>query len=114
MADVRQRGKAAAVIFDTADRNAAEADTVVAATAADQTISLRKAFRPLISERDLQCAVDRLRPGIGEENAVERRRKEGLEAFGELERKRMTELERGRIVEHPCFPADGIDNPISA
>ena len=53
-----------AVAGDAADRDAAEADAVIAALAADQPGARAFAPRAVIGERDLQRGLDRLRAGI--------------------------------------------------
>ncbi len=66
-------GERAAVVDHAADRHAAEADAVIAALAADQARARALADGALIGQRDLQRGIDRLRTGIGEEDAVEAR-----------------------------------------
>src|SRR5580700_7988575 len=67
----QQRAEMLAVTDDAADRNAAEADAVIAALAADQPGARGLPAHIMISERDLERGVDRLGAGIAEEHAVE-------------------------------------------
>ena len=66
-----QRAELLAVGDHAADRDAAEADAVIAALAADQPHARGVAAHVVIGERDLQRGVDRLRAGIAEEHMVE-------------------------------------------
>src|ERR1700735_5096591 len=84
---------------DAADRNAAEADAVVAALAADQAGARRLATHIVIGERDFERRVDRLGTGIAEEHPVEIARRQRRHAAREFERLRMSELKRRRIIE---------------
>src|SRR5262249_19639053 len=56
-----QRTKPFAVVGDAADRGAAEIDAVIATFAADQARLRGVALCPVISERDLERGLDRLR-----------------------------------------------------
>ena len=56
-----QRAEIFAVGDNTADRDAAEADAVVAALASDQAGARAFATHMVIGERDLERGVDRLR-----------------------------------------------------
>ncbi len=67
----QQRAELLAVVDDAADRDAAEADAVIAALAADQPHARALAAHVVIGERDLQRGVDRLRAGIAEEHMIE-------------------------------------------
>ena len=67
----QQRAELLAVGDDAADRDAAEADAVIAALAADQPHARGVAAHIVIGERDLERGVDRLRAGIAEEHVVE-------------------------------------------
>ena len=100
MVDARQhRAEEAAVGDHAADRNAAEADAVIAALAADQARARVLALGVVIRDRDLERGIDRLRARIGEEDVVHRLGRQRRDAAGELERHRMRELEGGRVVE---------------
>ena len=81
---------------DAADRDAAEADAVIAALAADQPRARRPSpLRAVIGERDLERGVDRLRAGVGEEHVVEAARQpSATRRVGELEGDRVAHLER--------------------
>ena len=71
-----QRAEHLAVADDAADRDAAEADAVIAALAADQPRARAFAARAVIGERDLERRVDRFGAGIGEEDVVEALRRD--------------------------------------
>ena len=101
--DARQQREDAAVVDDAAHRDAAEADAVIAALAPDQLGARALADGALVGERDLQGGVDGFGAGAGEEHPVEAglraARRDGGEALGEVEGRRMAHLERGREVE---------------
>jgi len=101
-----QRAEEFAVIDHAADRNAAEADAVVAALAPDQAGARGFAAHVVIGERDLERGVDRLRAGIAEEHVVEVAGRERGHPARELERLGMGELEGRRVVERGCFRLD--------
>ena len=94
-----QRAEELAVVDDAADRDAAEADAVIAALAPDQARARALAAHVVIGERDLERGVDRLRAGIAEEHVVEIARRQRRDAARELERLGMGELEGRRVVE---------------
>ncbi len=108
-----QRAEQLAVVDDAADRDAAEADAVIAALAADQARARAFAAHRLIGERDLERGVDRLRAGIAEEHVVEVAGRERRDAVRELERLRMGELERRRIVELAGLALDRRDDRVA-
>ena len=60
-----------AVGLDAADRDAAEADAVIAARAADEAHALRLPLRLPVGERDLERRVDRLRARVAEEHVID-------------------------------------------
>ncbi len=93
-----QRPEELAVVDDAADRDAAEADPVIAALAADQAGTGALAAHVMIGERDLERGVDRLRAGIAEEHMIEIAGRQRRDAACELERIRMAELERRCVV----------------
>ena len=95
----QQRAEEHPVLDHAADRDAAEADAVIAALAADQPGARALADGALVGERDLERGVDRFRAGIGEEGVVEVAREQMGELRGELERLGMAPLEAGREVE---------------
>ena len=87
MVDPRQHvAEGAAVVDHAADRDAAEADAVIGALAADEPRARALAARAVIGERDLERRVDRLRPRVAEKDVVEVTRREQRDAGGELER----------------------------
>ena len=81
-----QRAEELAVVDHAADRNAAEADAVIAALAADQALARAAPAHVVIGEGDLQRRVGRLRAGVGEEDMVEVGRSELGEARGRARR----------------------------
>ena len=98
------RAELLAVADDAADRDAAEADAVIAALAADEARARALALRAVIGERDLERGVDRLRARVAEEHVVEVARRERGEPLGELEGLRMAHLEGRRVVHlAACF-----------
>src|SRR3984885_6617852 len=100
MVDARQqRAKELAVVDHAANRNAAEADAVIAALAADQTLARALPAHVVISERDLERRVAGLGAGIAIKHVIEIARREFRQARGQLERQRMGELERRREIE---------------
>ena len=88
-----------AVGDDAADRDAAEADAVIALLAADEPRALRLAAHAVIADGDLQRRVHGLGSGIHEEHVIEIAGRELRDAAGQLERGRMAHVERGRVVE---------------
>ena len=86
--DARQhRAEELAVVDHAADRDAAEADAVVAALAADQAGARAFAAHAVIGERDLERGVDRLGARVREEHVVEALRRDLGERVRELERR---------------------------
>ncbi len=110
----KQRAEQLAVGDDAADRNAAEADAVIAALAADQPGARALAAHIMIGQRDLERGVDRFRAGIAEEHAVEIARRQRRDAARQLERLRMGELERRRIIELRGLALDRRDDRVAA
>src|SRR5690606_38486527 len=83
----RQTGsELATVAGDAADRDAAEADAVIAAFAADQTDAPGVAARAGIAECDLERGIDGRRAVVAEEHAVEPGRRHVRKRGGGLER----------------------------
>ena len=105
----QQRAEELAVLDDAAHRDAAEADAVIAALAADQARLAALALHVPIGQRHLQRRVHRLGARVAEEDVVQVARGELGEARGEGEAARMAELEGRRIVEllrpGPGWPA---------
>ena len=81
----QQRAEELAVVDDAADRDAAEADAVIAALAADQARLAALALHVPVGERDLQRRIDGLGARIAEEDVVEVAGRELGDARGELE-----------------------------
>ena len=108
-----QRAEEFSVGDDAADRDAAEADAVIAALAPDQARARAFAAHVVIGERDLERGIDRLRARIAEEDVVEIAGRERGHAARQLERLRVRELERRRIVELGRLGADRGDDRIA-
>src|SRR5262249_20215300 len=102
----KQRTEEFAVIDHAADRDAAEADAVIAAFAPDQAGARTLAADIVICEGDLERGVDRLRARIAEEHVIELAGGERGDAARELERLGMGELESGRVIERRRLGAD--------
>ena len=94
-----QRAEELAVVDHAADRDAAEADAVIAALAADQALARALSAHVVVGERDLERRVDGFGARIAEEHVIEIARRELGDARGELERQRMGELEGRREIE---------------
>jgi hypothetical protein len=84
--------KVLAVGDDAADRNAAEADAVIAALAADQPGAPALAAHLVIGERDLQRGIDASEPELAK-NTWSSLRAHGREARGQFKGLRMAHLE---------------------
>ena len=108
-----ERAKELPVIDDAADRDAAEADAVIAALAADEAGARAVAAHVVIGERDLECGVDRLRTRIAEEHMVEIAGREGRDAACEFKRVRMSELECRCVVELLRLALDRRDDRVA-
>ena len=81
-----------------ADRDAAEADAVIAALAADEAHARGVAAHVMIGERDLERGVDRLGAGIAEEHMVEIAGRQRGDAARQFEGLRVAELEGRREI----------------
>src|SRR5499433_2906787 len=101
-----QRAEQFAIVDHAADRNAAEADAVVAALAPDQARARAFAAHVVIGERDLERGVHRLRARIAEEHVVEVAGRERGNPARKLERLGMGELKGRRVVERGRFRLD--------
>ena len=108
-----QRAEEFAVVDDAADRDAAEADAVIAALAPDQARARAFAAHVVIGERDLERGVDRLRAGIGEEHMVERAGRHRRHPARQLEGLGVGELEGRRVVELGRLRLDGLDDRVA-
>ena len=91
------RAEELAVVDHAADRDAAEADAVIALLASDQPLPRAFAAQAVIGDRDLQRGVDGLGAGVREEHVIEIAGRELDQAVRELEAGRMTHLERRRV-----------------
>ena len=89
----RERTEVLAVVDHAADRNAAEADAVIAALAADQARARSLPAHIVIGERDLERRVAGLGAGIAVEHVIEIARRELGDARRQLEREGMGERE---------------------
>src|SRR4029079_18222236 len=98
---------------DSADRNAAEANAMIAALAADQPHARGFAAHVVVGERDLERGVDRLRAGVAEEHVIEIAGRKRRDAARKLEGLRMRELEGGRIIEFGRLGLDRRDDRIA-
>ncbi len=113
--DAREEREHPAVVDEPPDRDAAEADAVIAALAPDHPGPGALADGALVGERDLERGIDRFRARAGEEHPVERAgRRDGGETLGELEGDRVAHLERGRVVEGRELALDGLGDAPAA
>ena len=95
----QQRAEEFPVVDDAADRDAAEADAVIAALAADQSRARAFAAHVVVCERDLERGVDRLGARIAEEHVIEVAGRERRDPARQLERLGVGELKCRRIIE---------------
>src|SRR4051794_9865683 len=95
----QQRSKHLAIIDDAADGSAAETDAMVAPLAADQARAGALALDLMVSQRDLERGIGRLRARIAEEHVIEPARRQIGNAAREFECLRNSELERRRVVQ---------------
>ena len=109
----QKRTEELAVVDDATHRDAAEADAVIAAFAADQAGPLPLAADVPVGQRDLQRGVDSLGARIGEKDVVEVAGRELGDARGELEGLGMAELEGRREVELGRLLLDRLDDGLA-
>ncbi len=95
----KRRAEHLAVRHDPADRDAAEADAVIAALAPNQPHARGLAAHVVVSERDLQRGVDGFRARVAKEHMVEIARRERRDAARQLERLGVRKLKCRRIIE---------------
>jgi hypothetical protein len=107
----QQRAEELAVVGHAADRDAAEADAVVAALAADQPLARAVSAHVVIGEGDLQRGVARLRAGVGEEHVIEIGGRQRGDPRGELEHQRMAKVEGRAEIELARLTLDRLDDP---
>ena len=88
-----------AIVDQPPDADPAEAGAMIAALAPDQPRARPLPLRPLHRERDLQRAVYRLRPAVGEEYPVESFGHQRRQPLRQRERQRVPELESRREIE---------------
>ncbi len=109
--DTRQgRAEELAVVDHAAHGDAAEADTVIAALAADEALARGFAAHAMPGQRDLERGVHGLGARIREEHVIEAGRRQLDDAVRELECGGMAELERRRVVECRELLRDGLDD----
>jgi hypothetical protein len=106
----QQRPECRADVGNSADRDAAEIDPVIAALAADQPHPVGLAVGDVERARHLQRGVGGLAPRIDEEAAFEAVGKNGCERLGRREGERVPHLERRRIIELAYGFGDGLDD----
>ena len=95
--------------------DAAEIDAVIRALARDEHRAPALAARLVIGERDLHRGVDRLRPRVGEEDAVQVARRQLRDARRELELLRMRRAVNGaHEVELAQLRADRVGDLLAA
>ena len=113
MVDARdhERREHLAVGEDAAHRDAAHADAVVAALAADDAGPRGLPACTMVGDRDLEGGVDRLGPGVDEEDLVVRASGERGDALGEGEGSGMAHLEARREIERRDLLLHGFDDP---
>ena len=113
--DARQHVAELLAVGDhAADRDAAEADAVIAALAADEAGARALALGLVVGERDLQRGVDRLGARIGEERVVEIAGRQQREPRGQLEHLGVAVLEGRRVVELGRLLLDRLDDRLAA
>ena len=112
--DARQQcAELLAIGDDAADCDAAKADAVIAALAADQPHPRSVAAHVMVGERDFQRGIDRFRAGIAEKHVVEVARRQRGNAAGQLKGLGMGELECRRVVELGRLALDRLDDRIA-
>ena len=110
----QQRAEELAVVDDAADRDAAEADAVIAALAADQAGARPCAADVVIGQRDLERRVGRLRARVAEEDVVEVARREIGDPRGRAGKPSgWAKLEGRREVELARLPLDRLDDRLA-
>jgi hypothetical protein len=116
MIDRRQQlaAERAPIAAHTADRDAAEANAVVAALASDQYSARSFAADAVVGEGDLQRRVDGLGAGACEEHVIEPGRGDLRESLRGLERDPAVHLKGGRVIERRGLSADRLDDRLPA
>ena len=102
------RAEELAVVDHAPHGDAAEADAVVTALAADEAGARAFATRAVIGEGDLERGVHRLGTRVGEEHVVEPGGQPAHDLVRELERSRVAHLERRGVVHLGDLAAHGL------
>ena len=114
MINARQHGAEDFAVGDNpADRNAAKANPVIAAFAANQTGALALTLRIPISKGNLQCGINGFGTGIDKKHMVEIARCQISNPAGQFEAAIVSELERGRKIKLGRLFLDGGDNRLT-
>jgi len=95
---------------NAADGDAAEADPVIGALAADQAVTQGVAAHAVVGQGDLECGIDAFRTVIDEEYAVHAFRRDIDQRAGRFEDFRVAHLEAGRIIHFSGLAGDGFDD----
>src|SRR5579863_4517068 len=111
--DGQERAEEFAVVDDAADRDAAEADPVIAALAADEPRARALAADIMVGERDLERGVDGFRAGAAEEHAIEIGRRQRGDPARQLEGIGMGKLEGRGVIELGGLALDRGDDRIA-
>ena len=106
MVDARKLCEGAPIVDDAPDRDAAEADAVIATLSPDEPGARSPSDGALVRERYLQGRFDRFGARAREEDAIEARGRDLGEPFRELECDRMTHLEGRREIERVQLSLD--------
>ena len=87
---------------------------MIAPLAGDEPGAGAGAGELVVGERDLERGVDRFGAGIAEEHALEGVGGKLGQARGQVKRRSVPGLERGRVVEPAGLAADGLDDRLAA
>ena len=109
----KERAEELAVVDDSPDRDAAEADAMIAALAPDEAGALALALHVPVGHGDLQRGVAGLGARIREEDMVEIGRRKLGDAARELEGVGMSELEGRREIERASLQGDRFGNLVA-
>ena len=98
------------VLDHARQRYTAHVDAVIGALARDETLAPVVASGAVIRHADLQRGIHRFGARIGEENVVDRLRRNRGDHSGELEGARMAQIERRGVVVLQQLFVDGVGN----